>query len=415
MRTVGDHIAAVLAEVRPVPPLDVVLTDAAGCIVAEDLRVPADTPAMATCACDGYALSSAALAGATAQQPVVLPVVHDVVGIGSEPLRVAPGHAVKVSTGAPLPLGSDVVVPLEYSDRGEAQVRIGYQPAPASGVLQAGVHGRAGQIAISAGTRMGARQIAYAASLGRARVRVHPKPRVVIMAVGDELVRATVRRSQGELGAHAIYDANGPALRIAVQDAGAISIEVGPVGDDRASLREAIEDQLVRADLLITTGGLSDGPRDTVRDVLSPLGTVRFDRVAMSPGRMQGFGVLREGDERVPVFALPGHPVAAEIAFEAFVRPALRAMAGYSEIYRASLPAKAGLAWRSAPGVRQFVPANIAGSPSEGYTVVPVGDPHRVEDWSVGALSSANALVVVPEDQSHIALGDTLHCLILEG
>jgi len=416
MRTVGDQLAAVLSVARPVRPLDVVLTDAVGCILAVDLTVPTDVPAMPVAACDGYALASEDLEPATPSAPVQLPVVHDVWAAGGEALRLAAGQSIRISTGAPVPTGADAVVPLEFSDRGDVRVRIGYRPAVGANVVAAGAHARRGDVAISAGTRMGARQIALAASLGYARVRVHPKPRVVIMTIGDELV-APMRRlpSRDADAEHVIYDANGPALRTAVQDAGATAIQVGPVSDEHAVLREALEDQLVRADLVVTTGGLSDGPRDTVRDVLSPLGSVRFDRVSMSPGRLQGLGLLGEGDEAVPIFALLGQPVAAQISYEVFVRPALRAIAGYSEIYRPSVVARATVGWPSVAGERQFVPATLQGAPGEGYQVTPVGDPARLADWSVSALSDANALVVVPEEQSAVRPGDSLHCMILEG
>ena len=416
MRTVGDQLAAVLSVARPVRPLDVVLTDAVGCILAVDLPVPLDVPAMPVAACDGYALASADLEPATPTEPVQLPVVHDVWAAGHEALRLAAGQCIRISTGAPVPVGADSVVPLEFSDRGDVRVRIGYRPAVGANIVAAGSHARRGAVAISAGTRMGARQIALAASLGYARVRVHPKPRVVIMTIGDELV-APMRRlpSLEGNGEHIIYDANGPALRTAVQDAGATAIQVGPVSDEHAVLREALEDQLVRADLVVTTGGLSDGPRDTVRDVLSPLGSIRFDRVAMSPGRLQGLGLVGEGDEAVPIFALPGQPVAAQISYEVFVRPALRAIAGYSEIYRPSVVATATVGWASVAGERQFVPATLHGAPGEGYQVTPVGDPARLADWSVSALSDANALVVVPEEQAAVRAGDSLHCMILEG
>lgn len=414
MRNVGDQLAAVLSVSKPVRALDVVLTDAVGCILAADLIVPADVPILPVAACDGYAVSADSLSEASQRTPVTLPVVSDVWSAAAEPLRLVPGQSVRVATGAAVPIGADAIVPIEYSDRGDVRVRIAYQPAPGDHVIDRGSHARSGTTAIAAGTRMGARQIALAASLGYARVRVHPKPRVVIITVGDELVAPVRQRASVSLEGM-IFDANGPALRTAVQDAGATAIQVGPISDDHTVLREAIEDQLVRADLVVTTGGMSDGPRDTLRDVLAPLGTVRFDRVAMSPGKLQGLGMLGVGDEAVPLFALPGHPVSALIAYEVFVRPALRTMAGYTEIYRPSVLARAAVAWPSLTGERQFVPASLVGSPEDGYQVTPVGDPARLADWSVSALAQANALVVVPEEQSAVRLGDPLHCMILEG
>ncbi|SNS61490.1 molybdopterin molybdotransferase [Micrococcales bacterium KH10] len=415
MRSVGDHLAAVLRVAQPVRPLDVILTDAVGCILAEPLIAPADVPGGNRAACDGYALASADLAHASVSEPVTLRVVDEVSAATSEPARIVSGQSVKVASGVRVPHGADAVVPLEYSDRGEAKVRIAYPPRPGDNVIPHGSAATAGSVAIEAGTRMGARQIALAASLGFSRVTVHPRPRVVILTVGDELHSANRSRRASEGRDLPIFDANGPALRVAVQDAGATAIQVGPLSDDRATLREALEDQLVRADLVVTTGGLSDGPRDTLRDVLSPLGTVRFDRVSMSPGRLHGVGMLGTEDWAVPIFALPGHPVAALVAFEVFVRPALRTIAGYNDIYRPSLSARAATSWQVDSHERQFVPATITGTPDAGYEVTPVAEPDQLSSLSISALSAANALVVVPEDVTTVARGTSLHCLVLEG
>src|SRR5699024_5696404 len=192
---------------------------------------------------------------------------------------------------------------------------------------------RAEQVALAAGERVGARQIALLAALGRSRVSVHPRPRVVLISVGDELVEPGRMMTTG-----AVYDANGHALATAVQDAGGSTFRVAAVPDERTGLREVLEDQLVRADLIITTGGLSAGANDTVKDVLSPLGTVRFDNVGIAPGRQYGVGTVGDG---TPILCLPGDPVAAQIGFEVFVRPALLAMAGNRELYRPTGRARA--------------------------------------------------------------------------
>lgn len=416
MKSVQDQLAAVLAVALPVPALDVVLTDAAGCILAADIVVTEDIPSRPLATCDGYAVRSQDLAGASHESPVVLPVTHDVWSAADEPFRLAPRQSVLVSSGVPMPVGADALVPVWATDRGAAKVRVMTELAPGANVRAVGSDVRAGTVALRHGTRLDARQLAFAASLGYARIRVHPAPRVVILPVGDELVQPGSTRP-------GVFDANGPSLRTAVQDAGAIAIQVAPVSDDQTRLREMIEDQLVRADLLITTGGLSEGSHDTLKDVLAPLGTVRFDHVAMVPGRNQGLGTLHAGigdstdnpGDTIPVFSLPGHPVAAQISYEVFVRPALRAMAGYTDIYRPSVAAHAAVGWRSPAGVRQFVPAILVGSPDGGYHVTPVGDPTRLEDLSVAGLAEANALAVVPEGESEVRFGDRVHCLVLEG
>ena len=267
-------------------------------------------------------------------------------------------------------------------------------------------------VVLSSGTRLGARQLALAAAMGRGRLRVHPTPRVVLLSVGDELVEPPTK---GTAPADVTYEADGHALEAAVRDAGAVTVRVGIVPDDHGRLRETLADQLVRADLVVVCGGLSEMAGDTVKDVLAGVGDVRLDQVAMTPGRRHGFGTLGAGlgrDREVPVFALPGHPVAAQVAFEVFVRPALRAMAGHAELYRSSVAATVSTGWGSPAGLRQFVPANVLGTPDEGYTATPLGDPAAP---SVTALAQANALAVVNEKMTHVRAGQVLHCLVLEG
>ncbi|WP_435298453.1 molybdopterin molybdotransferase MoeA [Timonella sp. A28] len=413
MRTVQEQLAHVLAMVHQVSPIDVVLTDAAGCILAADIVVSEDVPSRPLAACDGYAVRSDDVRGASPSNPATLPVAHVVNDATAEPFRIVEFQAIRVSAGVPLPVGADTVVPLHDTNRGDATVHVYQRPEPGQHVWSRGSDVAAGETALRAGTRLGARQIAFAASLGYQRIRVHPAPRVVIVPIGDELIQPGSNQP-------GVFDANGPSLRTAVRDVGGVAIQVAPVSDANSQLREALEDQLVRADLLITTGGLSEGENDTLKDVLSPLGKVRFDHVAMHPGMNQGCGELavetfvRDEERRVPMYALPGHPAAAQIGFEVFVRPALRAMAGYTDVYRPSIAAISTTRWVSPPGIRQFLPVVVTGSPDEGYQFFPVGDPARAETLTMGALSQANALAVVPEDTREVTIGSPLHCLILD-
>lgn len=412
MRSVQDHLAAVLAAVGPVAPLDVVLHDAVGCILAEDVVAARNLPVHAVAARDGYAVAAhdtAVAAGYASSR--ALPVAHDVRPGPDAPLRLVPGQAVRVASGAPLPLGADAVVPLEETDRGAAAVSMQRPAVAGQHVRAAGSDVRAGEKVLDAGTRLGARQLALVAALGRGRVRVHPTPRVVLLSVGDELVEPGTKGVPDGT----TFEADGHALEAAVRDAGASPVRVGVVPDDRATLREALDDQLVRADMVVVTGGLSELAHDTVKDVLAPLGTVRLDQVAMTPGFRHGFGSVGDElgrDRAVPIFALQGHPVAAQVSFEVFVRPALRAMAGHTELFRPSVAAVATSGWVVPPGLRQFVPATVLGSPDEGYRATPVGDPSAP---SVSDLARANALAVVGEQDLTVHPGQVVHCLVLEG
>ncbi len=407
MRSVQDQLAAVLAGVGPVAPLDVVLADAAGTILAEDVVAPADVPARPVAARDGYAVATGDLRGGAPGAPLVLPVAHDVLAGDPAALRLAPGQAVRIASGGPVPAGADAVVPAEDTDRGAVRVALHRVPVPGEHVRAVGADTVRGAVVLAAGTRLGARQLATAAAAGRGRLRVHPAPRVVIVSIGSELAEpGTPPRDGG------VYESAGHALEAAVRDTGATPVRAGVVPDDRAVLSEALEDQLVRADVVVTTGGLSESQHDTLADVLAPLGTVRFDQVAMAPGFRHGFGTLGDGPDAVPLFALPGHPVASQVAFEVFVRPALRAMAGHTDLFRPSVTARADVGWPSPAGVRQFVPAAVVGTPGEGYRVTPVGDPAVP---SITGFAHANALAVVGEQDSAVVAGQVVHCLVLEG
>ncbi|HLV04991.1 gephyrin-like molybdotransferase Glp [uncultured Georgenia sp.] len=404
MRSVQEHLAACLAAVALQPPLEVVLADAVGCVLAEDVLAPRDLPPADVAGLDGYALRSAEVATASPASPVTLRVLDEIRAGSVERTRLPAGTAVRIASGAPLPVEADTVVPVEQTDRGTAKVEVRTAAGPGENVDRRAQDVRAGEVVLPAGERVGARQVALLAAVGRGRVTVHPRPRVVVVSVGDELVEPGQDAEPGQ-----VYDANGHALAAAVHDAGAATYRVAAVPDQRGPLRDTLEDQLVRADLVITTGGLSHGSNDTVKEVLAPLGTVRFDNVAMWPGRQLGVGHIGDG---TPLFALPGDPVAAQVAYEVFVRPAVLSMAGYTDLYRPTVTAETTTGWYSPAGRREFVRVTLAGSPAEGYRATPVGDPGRL---LLSALARSNALAVVPEDVTDIAPGTRLSCLVLDG
>lgn len=397
MRSVAEHLNACLEIGQPASPLDVPLPDAVGCVLAEDIVATVDMPEAALAAVDGYAVSAAQLARSGPGRQVR---VLDTVRAGDvRPVTLVEGTAVLIDSGAPVPRGADAVVPWADTDRGGVQVRVDRLPLVGENIRPQGQEMRAGEQVLRRGARLSARQVGLLAGMGLARVRVHPAPRVVVVSVGDELVEPGARRQLGHM-----YDANGHALASAVRDAGGQAFRVPAVPDAARSLAETIEDQLVRADVMVTTGGLSAGQGDTVKSVLTPLGTVRFDQVQMSPGRQLGVGTVGDG---VPVFCLPGEPAAALIAFEAFVRPVLRRIAGWASLHRSSVSAVAGSGWESPQGLREFVPVRVAGSPEAGYRATPTGA-------GVRALALSNALAVVPEAVAVVTTGSTLSCLLLD-
>ncbi|MGW3359528.1 molybdotransferase-like divisome protein Glp [Streptomyces bungoensis] len=424
--SVDEHLEDVLTTVRPLEPIELHLLDAQGCVLVDDVTVPVALPPFDNSSMDGYAVRVADVAGASEEFPAVLEVVGDVAAGAGDLLRVGPGQAARIMTGAPLPPGAEAVVPVEWTDGGlgegpvtgmrarslapegaQGQVRV-HRPAEARAHVRAqGSDVKAGDLALEAGTVLGPPQIALLAAIGRGTVRVRPRPRVVVMSTGSELVQPGE-----ELGPGRIYDSNSFALTAAARDAGAIAYRVGAVADDADTLRAAIEDQLIRADLLVTTGGVSVGAYDVVKEALShagdedePGGGVEFRRLAMQPGKPQGFGTI--GRDHTPLLALPGNPVSSYVSFELFVRPAIRTLMGLDDVHRPRTRAtlRTDKALGSPKGRRQF----LRGTYADGE-VTPVGG---AGSHLIGALAHADALIVVPEDTESVAPGAEVEVVLL--
>ncbi|UXY37228.1 molybdotransferase-like divisome protein Glp [Streptomyces albidocamelliae] len=424
--SVDEHLEDILSTVRPLEPIELQLLDAQGCVLVDDVTVPVSLPPFDNSSMDGYAVRVADVAGASEEFPAVLDVVGDVAAGAADPVRVGPGQAARIMTGAPLPPGAEAVVPVEWTDGGLGEgpvsgmrarslapegaaghVRV-HRPAVARAhVRDKGSDVRAGDLALEAGTILGPPQIALLAAIGRGTVRVRPRPRVVVLSTGSELVQPGE-----ELGPGRIYDSNSFALTAAARDAGAIAYRVGAVADDAETLRSTIEDQLIRADLLVTTGGVSVGAYDVVKEALESVGDedvagagVEFRKLAMQPGKPQGFGSI--GPDHTPLLALPGNPVSSYVSFELFVRPAVRALMGLTDLHRPRARAvlKGDRALRSPKGRRQF----LRGAYTDGE-VAPVGG---AGSHLIAALAQADALIVVPEDAESVEPGAEVEVVLL--
>jgi molybdopterin molybdotransferase len=401
---VEEHLARCLAAFGSLPPRDLPLVEALDCVLADDVVATGALPAFDNSSMDGYAVRVEDVAGASAEQPVVLPVVADLPAGVRETSPLVPGSAARIMTGAPVPPGTSAVVPVEWTDGGVAKVVVRQPARPAQNIRRAGEDVTPGEQLLGAGTRLGPRHVALLAATGRDRVRVHPRPRVVVLSTGSELVEPGRTPGFGQ-----VSDANSYALTAAALDAGAVADRVGIVEDDPRLLLATLEEALGRADVLVTSGGVSAGAYDTVKAVLSRLGTVSFDRVAMQPGMPQGFGTL--GPDATPIFTLPGNPVSAYVSFEVFVRPALRAMMGEARLHRPQVSATAMAGWTSPAAKRQFARAVLSLDGAGRRLVTPVGGhgSHLVAD-----LSSADALAIVPEGVDAVRAGDQVRCMVLE-
>jgi molybdopterin molybdotransferase len=404
VRSVDEHLRQCLAAVAPLAPIEVALLEALDCVLAEDVVAGGALPSFDGSAMDGYAVRFEDVAGAGPDSPVVLPVVADYPAGVREVTTLAAGTTARIMTGAPVPPGASAVVPVEWTDGGIATVTITRAPDPGQHVRRAGEDVEPGEVLLRTGSRLGVRSLALLAAAGHDRVAVHPRPRVVVLSTGSELVDPGRRVGFGQ-----VTDSNSTTLTAAAQEAGAQAYRVGIVPDDPQVLLQVLEDQLVRADVLLTSGGVSAGAYDVVKEVLSRLGTVTFDRVAMQPGMPQGLGTLGEG---TPIFTLPGNPVSAYVSFEVFVRPALRRMLGEAELHRPVVTATATQGWRSPEGKRQFARVVLTRGEDGGARVRPAGGQgsHLVAD-----LATANALAVVDEATTRVEEGAAVRCLLLEG
>ncbi len=408
LRSVDDHLAGILAAITPLPEFQQPLMDALDLASAEEIVAGIRLPRFDNSAMDGYAVHTADVVSAAEESPVTLPVIGEI-GAGQGGVEsLPPGTAAKIMTGAPLPPGADTVVPYEWTDRGTREVSIARAPELGQHVRYAGEDVAVGDVLVQAGTALGPRHLGLLASVGRSTVRVRPRPRVVIVSTGSEL-----RDPGTELGDDSIYDGNSYLLAGAARRAGAVPFRVGLVPDEPAAFLKALDDQLGRADVVVTSGGISMGDYDVVKEALTPLGTVWFGGLAMQPGKPQGFGHLSAGERRVPFFALPGNPVSSYLSFEMFVRPALRRMMGLTPESRQPVTARLTHGVRSPQGRRQFL-RGVLTVGSDGTTVTEVEPVGGSGSHLVGDLAASDALIVVPEETTEIAAGEQVAVIRLD-
>lgn len=402
MRSVDEHLAEILRTVPTLPPLNLALLEAGGAVLAEPVSAPVALPPFDNSAMDGYAVCASDLAAASDEAPVTLAVVGDVAAGDHDLSAIRPGLCARIMTGAPLPGGADAIIPVEWTDGGTVSVRIRRGAPPGHYIRRAGEDVLAGEVVMQPGARLTAARLGMLAAVGRARVTVRPKPRVVVLSTGSELRAPGTFLAPGQ-----IWDSNSFMLTAAVVEAGGVGYRQATVGDEPDKVLETLEDQLMRADAIVTSGGVSMGARDVVKEVLTGSGTVRFSKVAMRPGKPQGYGLLHG----TPVFTLPGNPVSAYVSFQLFVRPALRVMQGLPP---GGLPAAVATLTgdvKSPAGLRHFLRAVL--TPAENG-MPPRATPAEAQgSHQLAALSAADALIVVPEDVELLRAGTDVQVLLL--
>ena len=390
MISVRDGQAQILARVgAPLAPELVPLTRAVGRVLAEDCAAPFDVPPADNSAVDGYAVGSADIPPRGTRDLVV---VGDLAAGSVFDGTLGSGQTLRIMTGAPMPAGADTVYPQEVVQRDGDRVRVG-PIDKAANVRRAGEDVALGSTVVEAGTVLRPQEVGLMASLGAWQVSVHRRPRVALMSTGDEVAEPGSPRRAGQ-----IYDANRFTLRGAIEQCGGEVSDLGIVPDVRDTLRGGLQDAAGAADIVVTSGGVSVGVYDLVKDVLQELGAIDFWQVAMQPGRPFAVGRI----DNALFFGLPGNPVASLLSFMLFVRPALYKLAGRRRLFPATWQARALEPMRKKTGRTEYKRGVLA---------------FRDGDWEVcttgpqgsGILYSmvaGNCFVVLEEGRGDVAAGD---------
>lgn len=396
MRSVDEQLARVIAAaVRPAP-VRVAISESQGLLCAEEVVAERALPGFDQAAVDGYAVRSVDVSGANSS-PVQLPVVGEIPAGSRQPRRLQPGQAVKVSTGAPLPTLADAVVPLGYTDGHHAKVTVSRSVPSAGFVRRTGEDVQTGDVAVRRGASIGAAQVGLLAAVGRNKVLVHPRPRVSVISLGEELVDVDRTPGQGQ-----VYDVNSYALAAAARDAGAEVSRVGIMSADPRRLREVVEGRLLLSEIVVIAGGVGGAIGDEVKAAIADLGDMDVTRIAMHPGSAQGFGRL--GPDAVPTFLLPANPMSALVVFEVLVRPLIRAALGKKNPYRRAVSARLLSPLSSAKGRRGFLRGQLLRDADNGeYLVQPLG---TSGSHLLASLAEANCLIMVDEDVTEVSVGE---------
>ncbi len=405
MRTLEEHRDAILAAVTAAEPVRLPLAACLGLVLCEDVTSLVDLPGFDNSAMDGYAVRAVDVSAADPDVPgsaVRLPVVGEVAAGGVATRVVGPGEAVRIMTGAMMPKGADAIVKVEDTDGGTETVEIRAGVPVGTSVRPAGEDVKQGQVVLASGMEVDPRRVALLAATGHADALVRPRPRVAIVSTGAELVPPGEPLQPGQ-----IHESNSYMLEAAVVASGAVAVRQATVDDDPAAVLSAVAALADDVDAIVTSGGVSMGAYDVVKESLRDHGVV-FVQVAMQPGKPQGFGLV--GDRNVPLFALPGNPVSSYVSFEVFVRPALRRLMGRDVEQRTTLSARLEHALSSPPGRAQVARA-VATHTEEGWRADPVWGQasHFVAD-----LARANAFVFIPAEATRVEAGDVVDMWLLD-
>ncbi|WP_283702665.1 molybdotransferase-like divisome protein Glp [Corynebacterium diphtheriae] len=417
MRSVEQQLALVTQSAVAPEPVRIAIAEALGLMCAEEVQASRALPGFDQAAIDGYAVRAVDVGGERGlgrpiDAPIgpietSLPVVGEVPAGSQRPLRLQPKQAVRVHTGAPLPTLSDAVIPLEWTDCGRKRMTAHRPVRSGEFVRHAGDDIRPGDVAVSDGAILSPAHIGLLAAVGRSKVLVYPRPRMSVISVGHELVEIDREPSLGQ-----VFDVNSYALAAAGRDAGADVHRVGIAAGEPRRLREIVESQLLRSEIIVIAGAVGGSGSEEIRRILSDLGEIDTTRVAMHPGSVQGFGLL--GENQTPVFLLPSNTVSSLVIFEMFIRPVVRMSLGKRSSQRRLVRARALNHVGSKVGRRGYIRARLMrDAQTQDYLVEGLGGANGAPAHLLAGLAEANAMIQIPEDVNEVRPGDIVEVLFM--
>lgn len=401
MISVEEALSIILSQVKVMGTERVDITSSLGRVIAEDIYARRDNPPWDNSAMDGYAVRFEDIKGATKESPAVLRVIEDLPAGYIAKKTVGKGEAVRIMTGAPVPKGADTIVMVEDTEKEGERARIFRETPLGENIRKAGEDIKSGELVVPRGTVIRPAEVGIIATCGRAFVSVYQRPRVAVISTGDELVDVDEEVSEGK-----ILSSNSYTLSSMAAECGADAFQLGIAKDTREALKEKLQ-QALHADVIITSGGVSEGDFDFVKDVLKELGSeMKFWKVAMKPGKPLAFGTI--GGK--PAFGLPGNPVSCMVCFEQFARPSLLKMMGHKRIYRPVIQAALKEEIKKKPGRKHFIRSFVKFEESR-YTVATTGDQGS---GILKSMVAANGLLIFPEELAVLKAGDTVKVQLID-